>query len=274
MAKNVLSGGGAGDMLPRRRYMNAQTLLRYLLWIAPQALLAILAARMVRNRIAANTPVFFAYLLFSIAKFILRFGVYHLLGGASFEYFCVYWSLALIDAMFVLLVIHEIYIRGLGAYEGLAMFASILFKWSAAVLVLLAAVTAASASGSDLSRLAAAILTLDRSATIVQLGLITLIFVATSSLWLVWQRHLFGIATGMAIIISIEVVSLALSARYGLIFASTYNWVKSVAYLCGVLVWTVYFLRREAVVPFAVWNDDHRLQEWNTALLRILGRQR
>jgi hypothetical protein len=272
MSRNVLSTGGAGDMLPRRRYMKAQTLLRYLLWIAPQALLAILATRMVRNRLAAKTPVFFAYLLFSLAKFLLRFGVYHLMGGASFEYFCVYWSLALIDAMFVLLVIHEIYMRGLGAYEGLAMFASILFKWSAAVLVLVAAVTAASAPGSDLSRLAAGIVTLDRSATIVQLGLIALLFVATSSLWLVWQRHLFGIATGMAIIISIEVVSLAIASHYGLIFASTYNWVKSVAYLCGVLIWTVYFLRREAVVPFTVWDNDLRLQEWNTALLRLLSR--
>ena len=212
MSRNVLSTGGAGDMLPRRRYMSAHTL-TYLLWIAPQALLAILATRMVRNRLAAKTPVFFAYLLFSLAKFLIYFGVYHLMGGASFEYFCVYWSLALIDAMFVLLVIHEIYILELGAYEGLTMFASILFKWSAAVLVLLAAVTAASASGSDLSRLAAGILTLDRSATIVQLGLIILLFVATSSLWLVWQRHLFGIATGMAVIISIEVVTLALTTR-------------------------------------------------------------
>ena len=261
-------------MLPRRRYMRAQTLLRYVLWIAPQALLAILATSMVRNRLAAKTPVFFAYLLFALAKFLLRLGVYQLMGGASFAYFCVYWALALIDAMFVLLVIHEIYMLGLGAYEGLRVFASILFKWSAAVLVLLAAVTAASASGPDLSRLAAGILTLDRSATIVQTGLIALLFVATSSLWLVWQRHLFGIATGMAIIISIEMSSLALAARYGLIFAGTYNWVKSVAYLCAALIWTVYFLRREVSVPFTVWDEDLRLQEWNAALLRLLSRQR
>ena len=254
--------------------MSAQTLLRYLLWIAPQALLAILATRMVRNRIAANTPVFFAYLLFSIFKFILRFGVYHLMGGKSAAYFNTYWTLALIDAMFVLLVIHEIYMLGLGAYEGLRMFASVLFKWSAAILVLVAAVTAASASGPDLSRLAAGILTLDRSATIVQLGLITLLFVATSSLWLVWQRHLFGIAAGMTIIISIELVALALTTRYGTMFANTYNWVKSVAYLCGVLIWTVHFLRREATVRLTVWDDDLRLQEWNTALLNLLSRHR
>jgi hypothetical protein len=273
MKRIVLSTDGAGDMLPRRRFMNAQTLLMYLLWIAPQALLAILATRMVRNRIAANTPVFFAYLLFSIAKFLIRFGVYHLMGGNSVGYFYAYWSLALIDAMFVLVVIHEIYILGLGAYEGLTMFASILFKWSAAVLVLVGAVAAASAPGSDLSRLAAGILTLDRSATIVQLGLITLLFVATSTLWLGWQRHLFGIATGLAVIISIELVALALTTRHGLILANTYNWVKSVAYLCGVLIWTVYFLRREVPVPFTVYGDDLRLQEWNTALIKLLSRR-
>jgi hypothetical protein len=273
MNKNVLSTGGAEDMLPRRRFMNAQTLLRYLLWIAPQALLAILATRMVRNRIAANTPVFFAYLLFSIAKFLIRFAVLHLMGGNSVGYFYAYWSLALIDAMFVLVVIHEVYILGLGAYEGLTIFASILFKWSAAVLILVGGVAAASAPGSDLSRLAAGILTLDRSATIVQLGLITLLFVATSTLWLGWQRHLFGIAIGLAVIISIELVALALTTRYGLMLANTYNWVKSVAYLFGVLIWTVYFLRREVPVPFTVYGDDLRLQEWNTALIKLLSRR-
>jgi hypothetical protein len=253
--------------------MNPQTLLRYLLWLAPQALLAILATRMVRNRIAASTPAFFAYLLFSIAKFLIRFAVLHLMGSNSVGYFYVYWSLALIDAMFVLLVIHEIYMLGLGAYQGLTMFASILFKWAAAILVLLAAVTAASTPGPDLSRLAAGILTLDRSATIVQLGLITLLFIATSSLWLPWQRHLFGIAAGMAVIISIEVVGLALTTRYGNMFANAYDWVKSVAYLCGVLIWTVYFLRREVPVRFTVWDDDLRLQEWNTVLLKLLSRR-
>ena len=274
MSRITLSTDGAGDMLPRRRYMSAQTLLKYLLWIAPQALLAILATRMLRNRQATATPVFFTYLLFSLAKFLVRFSVYHLIGGASLAYFCAYWSLALIDAMFVLLVIHEIYILELGAYEGLKMFGSILFKWSAAILVLVAAVTAASASGSELSRLVEGMVTLDRSATIVQLGLITLLFVASSSLGLIWQRHLFGIATGLAVIIIIEVVSLTIAARYGLMFANTYNWVKSVAYLCAALIWTVHLLRREASVPLAVSDDGLRLQEWNTALLGLLSRQK
>jgi hypothetical protein len=115
---------------------------------------------------------------------------------------------------------------------------------------------------------------LARSATIVQLGLITLLFVATSSLRLVWQRRLFGIATGMAVIISIEVVTLALANRYGLIFAHTYDWVKSVAYLCGAFIWTVYFLRREVPVPVTTVDDDLPLQEWNAALLRLLSGRR
>jgi hypothetical protein len=252
--------------------MDAQTLLKYLLWIAPQALLAFLATRIVRNRLAAGTPVFFAYLLFSLAKFLMLFAVYHLMGGGSKAYFALYWSLALIDAMFVLAVIHELYVLVFSAHDGLKRFASGLFKWSGAVLLLVAAVTAASTPGSDLSRLAAGIMTLDRSATIVQLGLITLLFVATSLLWLVWQRHLFGIATGLAVIISIEVVSLALSTRYGLMFASTYNWVKSVAYLCGVLLWTVHFMHREIPVWLTLRDDDHHLQEWNASLLELLRR--
>jgi hypothetical protein len=251
--------------------MSAQAILTYLLWIAPQALLAVLVTRMVRNRLAVDTPVFFAYLVFSLAKFLIRIAIFHLLGGPSTAYFDVYWAFALVDAIFVLAVIHELYALVFGAYEGLTLFASALFKWSGAVLVFVAAVTAASAPGSDLSRLTAGIVTLDQSATIVQLGLITLLFVATSSLWLVWQRGLFGIATGLAVVISIELVSLALSTRYGVIFASTYTWVKSIAYLCGILTWTVHSLRREVSVTLTLRDGDLRLQEWNAALLKLLS---
>jgi hypothetical protein len=126
---------------------------------------------------------------------------------------------------------------------------------------------------SDLNRLTVGIMTLDKSATIVQLGLLTLLFVVTSSLWLVWQRSLLGIALGLTVIISIQLVASALAMRFGLVFNHTYNSLKSVAYLCAVLTWTFYSLRREATITLSLRGDDDlRLQEWNTELLKLLGR--
>jgi hypothetical protein len=63
-----------------------------------------------------------------------------------------------------------------------------------------------------------------------------LLFLACSSLSLPWHRHLFGIATGLTIVITIDVVSLAIALRYGQMFAMTYNWAKSIAYLCCVRI--------------------------------------
>jgi hypothetical protein len=273
MKRFMLSAGGAGDMLPRRRSMNAYTILGYLRWIVPQALLVYLAARMVRNRLVTETPVFFAYVVFTVGKFLLRFIVYHVAGGDSVAYYIAYWYLVPVDAIFGLAVIHELYIVVFRPYQGLALFASGVFKWAAALLILVAAISAASVPESDLNRLTVGIMTLDKSATIVQLGLLTLLFVVTSSLWLVWQRSLLGIALGLTVIISIQLVASALAMRFGLVFNHTYNSLKSVAYLCAVLTWTFYSLRREATITLSLRGDDDlRLQEWNTELLKLLGR--
>jgi hypothetical protein len=140
-------------------------------------------------------------------------------------------------------------------------------------MVLTAALTASSTRGPDLDRVVAGIVSLDRCATVVEMGMIILLFFASSSLSLPWRQHLFGIVTGLSIIIAIEVVTLAITFRYGQMFATTYNWVKSVAYLCGVLIWTVYLLRREARASIAVAAEDLRLQDWNAALLKLLNRQ-
>ncbi len=252
--------------------MSIKLILRYLLWIAPQPMIAFLAVDMVRNGIADDLRIFFAYLVFSLFKFVIRFAVYHLLGPTSAAYFYVYWPLAILDAAFVLAVIYELFIVVFARFDGLRLFAQVLFKWSAAVLILVAALTAASAPGADLDRLAAGILILDRSATIVEVGLIILLFAATSSLCVRWPRYLFGVAAGLSIIVSIEVVSLALTIHYGLMYVSTYAWVKSVAYVCAVLTWTIHMLRRESAVTTTLPGDDFRLQEWNDALLKLLSR--
>ncbi len=272
MTRNTLSRDGPGDMLPAHRNMSSHQAIYYLCWFAQQVVVAVVAISMWRNRLASEAPIFFTYLLFSLTKFVVRFYVYHIVGGASPEYFYAYWTFALIDAIAVLAVIHELYVLVLERYEALKRFASILFRWAAMVLVLVGAISAASAPGSDLSRIAAGILTLDRSATIVQVGLIVLLFLLTSALALPWQRYLFGIAAGMAVIISVEAVAIALTTRYGLIFANTYNWVKSIAYLCGVSIWAVYLLKREATPVILGGRDDFALSEWNAALLKFLYR--
>ncbi len=65
---------------------------------------------------------------------------------------------------------------------------------------------------------------------------------------------------------------MAPAARYGLIFANTYNWVKSIAYLCGVSFWAVYLAKREATPVILGGRDDFALSEWNAALLKFLYR--
>jgi hypothetical protein len=90
---------------------------------------------------------------------------------------------------------------------------------------------------------------------------------------MVWQRSLLGIAMGLIVIVSLQLVASTVAMRDGLPVANTYTTVKSLAYLCAVLTWTFYSLRHEAPIALSLRGDDDlRLQEWNTELLKLLGR--
>src|ERR1700746_2900506 len=64
-----------------------QKLLSLFLWIAPHALLAILAVVLCKRRMYREFPVFFAYVLYEIAEFILLFTLYSVCGdGKAYTY--------------------------------------------------------------------------------------------------------------------------------------------------------------------------------------------
>ncbi|MGZ4826460.1 MAG: hypothetical protein ACXVY9_03775, partial [Terriglobales bacterium] len=63
-------------------------LLYYLLWIAPVPVFVGLSALMVRRKLAKEFPIFFAFVLFQVADFVIGFSTYQVSRGT---YFYAYW---------------------------------------------------------------------------------------------------------------------------------------------------------------------------------------
>jgi len=224
------------------------------------------------SNLRRDLPLFFAYVAFSVVQGVALFFLRAHFGFKSPEYFLAYWFLFLVETVLFFCVIQEIYVRVLSEYEGLRKLSTLIFRWAFMVLALIAAVNMLSAISGRTQQWYGAILLLDRCATIVELGLIVLLFVFARSLALGWRECVFGIALGVCLVCSMEVVALTLRLEYGEAFARIHAFAKPLTWLIAMAIWTVYVFRSQRARQYAVVFRDAELEEWNEAVLRFLNR--
>src|SRR3982074_2263253 len=119
--------------------MNAN--IQLALWIAHPVLQLSLAGLMFWRRLHRAFPVFFAYIVFEVLNFLVLFPIYRF--GSTSAYFYAYWISAAISLAIGFKVIHEIFLDVLRPYPNLKDLGTLLFKWAALVMLLVAAVVTA-----------------------------------------------------------------------------------------------------------------------------------
>ena len=239
-----------------------------MLWIAPAVLLAALATVMRIRRLDRVWPAFFAYCVFSAARTPILFWAYH----QTTTYFYCFWVAEAVGTILALAAIYEVFLHLFRSYDASARLAQSLFRWVGAALVLAAVLTAMAVPGNNANRLMAASLVVDRSALLVQCGLLLFLFAAAAYLRLSWRSHAFGIASGFALFLGVHLAEGAVRAQVGLISQETLSLVKMASYTCAVLVWMTYLLAPQpAEVPAAAPRVE-QVKSWNQALLQLLLR--
>src|SRR5579864_1933771 len=123
--------------------MNAN--IQLALWIAHPVLELCLAAVMFWRRLHRTFPVFFAYIVFQVVNFLVLFPIYR--SGAILPYFYAYWISAAVSLAVGFKVIHEIFLDVFRPFHTLKDLGTVLFKWAALVMLLVAVVVTASSQG-------------------------------------------------------------------------------------------------------------------------------
>jgi len=139
-------------------------------------------------------------------------------------------------------VIHEIFLDVFRPYHTLKDLGSVLFKWAALVMLLVAGVVAAS-SGGDQEPIVSSVTTLERCVRVIQCGLILFLLVFSKYLGVSRKQHSFGIALGFGGFASVELVMVALSSS-GHVTPPMVNWVNTLAYDLAVVTWFGYALMK------------------------------
>jgi hypothetical protein len=209
------------------------------LWIAHPVLELSLAGVMFWRRLHRTFPVFFAYVVFQVLSFVVLFPIYR--SGRVMPYFYAYWISAAISLAIGFKVIHEIFLDVLRPYLNLKDLGTLLFKWAALVMLLVAiVVTAATQSGNE-TPLGQAVIIVQRCVRVIQCGLILFLLAFSHHLGVSRRQFSFGIALGFGSYASIELLVLALVSGGQIHLPTvTLSLINTTVYSLSILTWIGY----------------------------------
>jgi hypothetical protein len=214
--------------------VNSETIL----WCLHPILQSVVAVVLWSRGLHKKFPVFFTYLIVQNAYFAACFS----LRGNYNWYFRAYWLGAAISAALGFQVIHEIFLDVFRPFHMLKDLGTVIFKWAAAVMLLVSVVVAFSNS---LNRdpLVHAVITLQGSVRLVQFGLILFLLLFSGFLGFSRRQLSFGIALGFGFFASSELLLLAL-AFGGFLNKEGFNLANMAAYNLSIVIWIGYSLAR------------------------------
>jgi len=215
--------------------MNAN--IQLALWIAHPVLELSLAGIMFWRRLHRAFPVFFAYIVFQVVSFLILFPIYRFDSGMPYYY--AYWISAAISLAIGFKVIHEIFLDLLRPYPNLKDLGTLLFKWAALVMLLVAmVVTAASQQGIE-TPLDHAVIIVERCVRVIQCGLILFLLFFSRHLGVSRRQLSFGIALGFGSFACVELVGIALISGNQTHTAKV-SLINTTAYTLSILTWMGY----------------------------------
>jgi len=239
------------------------TLLYYTLWIAHPLLQMGICAIMVQRGLHRKFKFFFGYLLIQLITFGLVFPAFW---RSSTAIYYLYWGCEVFSVVFGFAVIHEVFVDVFRSFHTLRDLGTVLFKWAALVMLLVAGVVSLSTRSTTTAPWIDAILTSQRCVRIIQVGMVLFLLFFANYVGISRRQHSFGIALGFG---SFAVVELLLICSWvGKHLADPWiSIVNMTAYNASLIVWVSYVCAKSIVREPS--NTLLRPQRWEQSLSDI-----
>jgi len=254
----------------------------YLIWLIGPVLQVLLLIVMVRRKLQQEFPRFFSYILLQPIKSVCLFIIYRFYPD---QYFGAYWVGNAISVLLSIAVMDEVLNRLFEDYGTIQSIATVVFRWACVVCLVVAVVGILTTGEGVLDHVETIVMSLERSARLLQCGLFLLVMFLAHSLRSWWRRQAFGIALGFGIFASIEALLMTVALNHGSGIAPILSTVKSLTYNAITVVWIFYAWQQVSVpvqagvndasfstVPTGVAYDQNILNMAEKAVERILAR--
>jgi len=210
--------------------------LYYALWIAHPILELGIATVMVQRGLHRKFKFFFGYVLTQLVSFAV---VFPLNWHSYSALFYLYWSCDALSVAFGFAVIHEVFVDVFRAFHTLRDLGTVLFKWAALVMLLVAGVVSVSTNSSDFAPWMQSIITSQRCVRFIQVGMVLFLLFFAHYVGVSRRQHSFGIALGFGSFAMMELVLICswVGNHLGGAWMSILN---MAAYNSSLLVWFGY----------------------------------
>lgn len=251
--------------------MTVSRFLFYFFWFASHVLQIAIVAILVRRKMIRELPAFFVYTCFQILQFAVLFTMAEMDYFTKAEYDAAWIVEKYISAGLRFAVIHEIFRHVFGSYSALQGLGGRFFRWSTALLMVVAVVLVAYSTGTSLTYLSVVPIVIDRAVDIMQVGLLVVLLLLVKYLRLTWSSYVLPIAVGLGLYSSTMLVLAALHAHYGMDYKPVlFGHIEHISYTCSALVWFTALLMPERAVNQIAPPPAAELETWNTAVQKLL----
>jgi hypothetical protein len=247
--------------------MTSDTASFLIFWIGT-ALQTAIVVTMLWRRLWRELPLFFSYTVFLLLCSLV---FPYLKAVGPWTYFYGYWGTEVLAWAWCLAAIQEVMTHLCAPYAAVQRLIVLLFRWAGALLIAIAFFTAYAAPGAEAARVMAGILVLERSVRIIQVGLLSLLFVFAGFLRLRWPHYVFGVALGFGIFCSVELAAITLRAHGGMAVNQLFVFLKPLAFVVAQAVW-LFFIAVPERSPAYQPRPAPAMEGWDLALGELLRR--
>lgn len=252
--------------------MTAWHILWNYLWIVPHLLQIAILTVMVRRGLHRQFPLFFIYTAYVVCEFLILFPMYYLVNLVP-GWLYGYTRLCLVagGAALGFGVAYEIFLYVGRSYKELGSRGKTVLRFAILLLFGAAIVLAQHTHISQTdNRVMFTARLLERSVVFLQCGLMLGLLTISRLLHMQWQKPAFGIALGLAIIASADLILLAINTKIGYYRPLDYGYMGS--YHITVLVWLYYMAvpEKSAKTSPDSLPDHKEFEAWSQEIERLL----
>jgi hypothetical protein len=235
-------------------------------WFASIGLLGVLAVVLIVTGKWKKFPIFTIY---SIFHFLTSIGMY-LLRGHPLIFSYTYWVVETFGMFLGLGVVYEVFRNLFASYRDLRRLASNIFYWVLLVLVVLGGVVLYAHPAVQGARYVAAFLVVEESVRIIEVGLILALFLFSGAFGLHWRQSVFGVALGLGVYATVELLAITMRAHFGVVATPALNIARGISFDASLLVWLGYLLVPERVTSQTAVPQRGQLEQWNQAVKELI----
>jgi hypothetical protein len=245
--------------------MNTGSLVNFF-WIASTILQVLLAGVLVYRKTWLHFPLFTTYLLFNLGHGLASLAAY----GNKFLYFYVYWIGEAFGIVLGFLVVYEVFKSIFLAHEALRKLAGWVFIAALILLVAIAMSILVHAGPSVKTNISRAVMVLEEATRTIEVGILIVLFMCTSAFGLHWRQSVFGIALGLGIFVSVELIAVTMRSQLSPATHNAFAVVRGLAYITSLIVWGTYMLLPERALDESQLPQRGQLEQWNQAVLELI----